>query len=195
MKLFLVRHGETKGNVAGSLQGGGSDAPLTAKGEEQVRYVGRELRGVPFDLIYSSPKKRAQHTTEAIMAQNNYLSPAMKVTQQLTEMNFGQFEGELIKKFLEDKSYEYFLSDEQAESIGGESFEQVQQRSLSVVEEAFKTGADNVLMVSHGITIMCLVKALLIGQKIPEEFVENASLTVFDIQENHVNLLLYNKYE
>ena len=65
--IYLVRHGQTKQNRAGVLQGR-SDFPLNEQGEEQARRVGAYFRaqGVRFDVVYSSPLCRARQTAALI---------------------------------------------------------------------------------------------------------------------------------
>ena len=64
-EIYLVRHGETEWNRSGHFQGQ-LDAPLTAKGEDQARAVGRLARTIvdargdmPF---YCSPLGRCRQT-------------------------------------------------------------------------------------------------------------------------------------
>ena len=53
MKIYLVRHGETDGNVR-NLYYGNMDLPMNANGMEQVENVAQILAGVPFDSVYTS---------------------------------------------------------------------------------------------------------------------------------------------
>lgn len=52
--LYLVRHGETDGNVKRWYQGA-TDIPLNARGREQAEALGRYFQDFPFQAIYSSP--------------------------------------------------------------------------------------------------------------------------------------------
>jgi len=54
MKIYLTRHGETEWNLEGRLQGS-LDAKLTQKGIEEATMLGESLKGVEFDMIFSSP--------------------------------------------------------------------------------------------------------------------------------------------
>ena len=69
-ELYFIRHGESESNATPGLAAGiNFDAPLTDKGFEQARLVGRRLRsdGVAFDRIYSSSLTRTVQTTEAML--------------------------------------------------------------------------------------------------------------------------------
>ncbi len=53
IKLYLVRHGETKGNVEQWYQGS-TDIPLNDKGRLQAQCLSEYLKDVHFDGFYSS---------------------------------------------------------------------------------------------------------------------------------------------
>src|SRR3712207_3489162 len=67
MRLLLVRHGESTGNVTRVLQG--RDDPLTERGRGQARAIARHLaaRG-DVQAIYTSPLARAYETARIIGA-------------------------------------------------------------------------------------------------------------------------------
>ena len=46
MKLYLIRHGQSEGNVK-DLWYGRSDLPLTELGRQQAAQVGQKLRDIP----------------------------------------------------------------------------------------------------------------------------------------------------
>jgi 2,3-bisphosphoglycerate-dependent phosphoglycerate mutase len=67
VRLYLIRHGQSGGNVAreeGRLSE--YDPPLTPVGEEQARRLGERMAAYGVDVIYSSPLRRAYHTGAAI---------------------------------------------------------------------------------------------------------------------------------
>lgn len=66
MKLFLVRHGESNGNL-GNCYHGQTNVKLTERGREQARQIRPILAQIPFDKVYSSDLSRAADTcTEAL---------------------------------------------------------------------------------------------------------------------------------
>ena len=68
--LYFIRHGESESNATPGIAAGVNfDAPLTGRGLEQARLVGRRLRsdGVKFDRVYSSSLTRTVQTTEAML--------------------------------------------------------------------------------------------------------------------------------
>lgn len=67
MTVILVRHGQSRGNLRGIIQGW-LDEPLTEDGEAQARLVAARLAGMPVSTVYASPLARAWSTGEAVAA-------------------------------------------------------------------------------------------------------------------------------
>jgi broad specificity phosphatase PhoE len=87
--FYLVRHGQTAGNV-NHLLIGRTDMPLDELGLRQAREVGTRMRGMYLDAIVSSPLQRARITASEI-ARHHRFEPALD--HRLVEMNFGHAEG------------------------------------------------------------------------------------------------------
>lgn len=83
--VTLIRHAESAANVAG-IWNGRSDGPLSESGEEQLDALGKRLSGAEFDLVVSSPLKRAQRTAEAF-------TDDVTVDEEFTELDLGRWEG------------------------------------------------------------------------------------------------------
>lgn len=58
--LWLIRHGESIGNVDGT----DADTALSPRGCEQARHLVPVLKTVPFDVVWTSPLRRARQTAE-----------------------------------------------------------------------------------------------------------------------------------
>lgn len=189
MKIFLVRHGQTEGNVKDLLQGGGSDAALTANGREEAVQAGQKLSFVPFDMVYASPKLRTQKTAQYIMQASQYTLPKMQIEEALNEMNFGTYESEPIKTFIDKQHFDLFLDSKKAHQVGGESFQDVTNRVTTFINQ-LDSSFDNVLCVSHGMTLMCLLKSL-VPKQVPKQMLSNASIIVLDNHSGEWKLRLY----
>lgn len=87
--FYIVRHGESEGNVQKILQGQ-MDFPLTKNGEGQARKRARELKQVKFDLAFSSDLLRAHRTAEIIALEQKL---TVQTTKALRERHFGTYEG------------------------------------------------------------------------------------------------------
>ena len=69
MDLFILRHGEAGKRPAST--GNDSKRPLTAAGEKEITEIAESLKkiGVKFDVILTSPLKRAQQTADLVARQ------------------------------------------------------------------------------------------------------------------------------
>ncbi len=63
MHIYIIRHGETYGNLNGD---GFAETDLTPKGEEQARLLGERFKDKKIDKIYTSPLVRAVKTAKEI---------------------------------------------------------------------------------------------------------------------------------
>lgn len=87
--IAIVRHGQTEQNNALLLQGR-SDNELDDIGKKQSADLAKWFRehNVEFDLIYSSPLKRAVETAEIITGNAEVVTD-----NRLIEMDYGPYEG------------------------------------------------------------------------------------------------------
>ena len=63
--IYLVRHGETQGNLDDKAQGH-LDVPLTETGRLQAKAVGKRLSDIEFDAVYCSDLERALDTAKSM---------------------------------------------------------------------------------------------------------------------------------
>lgn len=100
MEFWLVRHGTTRANLQGRLQGR-LDFPLGDEGKKEAHLLARRLQGQRFSFIFSSTLKRARETASIIAD----LQPASKpiFTNLLEEYEWGVIQGmtkmEIGKRF------------------------------------------------------------------------------------------------
>ena len=89
--IYFARHGETVWNVENKICGM-TDSPLTEKGRQQARELGRKVKesGVHIDEILYSPLSRAADTAKAVAEAAGL--PA-RCEPRLREQCFGKYEG------------------------------------------------------------------------------------------------------
>ena len=92
MRLYIVRHGETKWNRERRLQGS-TDVELNDKGIALAKSTGKALAEVPFRRAFSSPLKRAVVTAKLILGERQ--TPLI-LDERLKEISFGNWEGRCI---------------------------------------------------------------------------------------------------
>ena len=95
MLLYIVRHGETRLNEKGCLQGW-IDEPLNQKGRDLALETGEGLKDVRFDLIFTSPLIRAKETAELVSKPSRKQFGEIPIVEddRLKEINWGSWEGE-----------------------------------------------------------------------------------------------------
>ncbi|MEO0867177.1 MAG: histidine phosphatase family protein [Cyanobacteria bacterium J06642_11] len=90
LKLVLIRHAESLGNVDGQLEGQTSTG-LSPRGQQQAQKLGQYLATQPSPThLYSSPLERATETAN-VLASISGLAP--QVTPLLQELHQGIFQG------------------------------------------------------------------------------------------------------
>ena len=90
--FYFVRHGESEHNNRGVCAGGGTDSPLTIKGEAQAHALKIQLSKIKIDQVISSPMIRAKQTAEIAAG---YLP---LIDENLREIHIGIYEGKQFKE-------------------------------------------------------------------------------------------------
>ena len=90
--LYLVRHGETKDNVAKIMQGQ-RQGELTLAGARQIVELSVSLSGIRFDAIVSSDLQRAYDSAQIL---GHRLNLSVQTTPLLRERDWGDFTGRYI---------------------------------------------------------------------------------------------------
>lgn len=137
--IYLIRHGETDGNLNGIVQGS-IDIPLNNTGIQQAKEAKQELEGVAFDAAYSSDLTRAK-VTAAIVLEGRRIN--IINDPRLRERNFGAWEG---------KSFDdYYAVTHEERSKETEPTEQLIGRAMSALQEITDTHPGQTIFVaSHG---------------------------------------------
>ncbi|SDY32129.1 Broad specificity phosphatase PhoE [Modestobacter sp. DSM 44400] len=203
--LWLVRHGESQGNVADAqahsdgaarleLDVRDPDVPLSATGEEQADAFGRWLAGLPADqqptTVLSSPFARAAATADRAVAASG-LDLTIRYDERLRERDFGAFDGmtrEGIRDEYPDEARRRdLLGKFYYRPPGGESWADVALRVRSLLAtEALRHDGERLMCVSHQAVVMVfryVVEELAESQLLEidrTEQVANASLTRYE---------------
>lgn len=160
--LYVVRHGQTHGNLEG-LFCGHTETALTPTGIAQAEALGRKLAVVPFDAAYASDLSRAGDTAAFILGANP-AAPPLRVDPRLREMHYGEWEA-LPATVLRERFPDLwgdFLAARTHALPGGESIAMIRERMAAAVRDAATAHpGGNVLVVTHGQAIMALLAELL----------------------------------
>ena len=172
-ELFLIRHGESASNAApGAVFGGGSEPPLTPRGLEQARLLGRRLKseGARFDRTYSSSLLRAVQTAEAIFEEMGQSDrPFMKV-DDLVELKSPVWRGVLPQEVHTPDALAYMhAKGSHFVPPAGESHRMVQRRVVGWLEDEIiynrelvgKEQSLRVAIIGHHISTNCLMQYIM----------------------------------
>ncbi|MAG39352.1 hypothetical protein CMI41_00070 [Candidatus Pacearchaeota archaeon] len=102
MKIYLVRHGESKANAKGIHQGQKIDTSLSKKGLEQAKKIAERLKDKTFEIIYSSDLKRAYETAKEISKFHNLKIVKDKRLREKADKEDNQDLIERTKDFMKD---------------------------------------------------------------------------------------------
>lgn len=145
MKIYVLRHGQTDGNITGVMQGN-MDTKLNALGKEQARKAKEILKEAGIDLVICSPKSRTAETA-------HLAAPDIPIfyDDRLLSRDHGEFEG-LRRDQVNLQDYWDLNKNVQYEKA--ESVKHIVDRVTSLLMDIKKHYSDKtVLLVTHsGIT-------------------------------------------
>ncbi len=155
--FYFVRHGETRFNEKGRVQGV-CDSPLTALGKAQADRAGDALREVYFDQAFTSPAERAMQTARHILSGRNMEAV---IVEDLHEFDFGRYEGTRFTSHPDELKQHFATRD--FSSAEGESPARMEVRIREVMKDIVSRceDQDRVLIVSHGMFELFLMTTLL----------------------------------
>ena len=177
-RLWLVRHGQSQGNVARDaaheaglhvidLDLRDVDVPLSDLGHRQAEAAGRWFAALPDDqrpeVLLASPYIRARQTAEAICNAGGLAGGAkpMIVDERLREREFGVFDGlttlGIREKYPEEARHRSKIGKFYHRAPGGESWADVILRLRSMLNTINLHYADRrVLVVCHQVVVLCM---------------------------------------
>ncbi|MDQ1649269.1 MAG: ribonuclease / adenosylcobalamin/alpha-ribazole phosphatase [Frankiaceae bacterium] len=155
-RTLLLRHGQTSHSVR-RLFSGSSDPMLSPEGRDQARAAAKRLLEVQFDVVVSSPRRRAVTTAEQ-------LGREVVVDDRFRETDFGDWEGRSFAEVRDQwpDEMDAWLADPTVAPPGGESFAETEQRVRAGLDDLrARYIGGTVVIVSHVTPIKTLVRLAL----------------------------------
>jgi probable phosphoglycerate mutase len=176
--LWLVRHGQSAGNVALEaahaaghdrikLEMRDADVPLSAQGLAQARALGTWFASLPVhqrpEVVLASPYRRARETAEAIRACGGLAGASISVCEdeRLREREFG-----VLDRLTASGVAELFPDQAEARRLlgkfyhrppGGESWCDVILRLRSALDTlSLHNAGKRVMIIGHQVVVLCL---------------------------------------
>ena len=159
-EIYLIRHTQAQGNRYRMMQGSW-DGEITDLGRQQIEALAKRFSTIPVDAVYSSDLTRAILTAEAAARHRGL---PIQTRTALRELDVGPWEKcffgnvrharpELARQFLEDA--------ENWNMEGAETYGEVRRRALAELQRiAGENEGKTVAVVSHGITIRCIMSGI-----------------------------------
>ena len=187
MRLLLIRHGQTHGNINNHLQG--DDDPLTDLGRLQARATGRYLaRSESITHLYASPLARAFETASII---GREIRHEPMIERGLAELNIGVAAGTPFPTWAEENPHHIEQLNDPMRRMdftweGGENGHIFRDRVFAAWDHIVNEhmGSDDVVTaVSHGGALAWIAARIqnLPADTWPEDTFRNLSISELDI--------------
>ena len=205
MKLYLVRHGETEGNLVHLYQG--DSDPLSAKGRAQGAILAKRFESIPLDLILASRYVRAMETAKMV-------ADAKKMPVQVEDLMVErrwpkEIEGKEaadpgiqdLRTMLKEKE----LSDPEWRLSNEERYIDVRERAIQFLAKAqtlSKTHND-ILVVSHAHMLKVLLSVIIHGPEVSAKLfrdifyvisLHNTGITVVEYDGKQWHIVTFNDH-
>ncbi|MDB4908627.1 MAG: putative phosphoglycerate mutase [Gemmatimonadetes bacterium] len=201
-RLWIVRHGESSGNVARDAADAGGlafidiaerdmDVPLSARGQQQSRALARWFAALPADeqptAVLSSTYLRARQTAEQVIQRGGtHRDAALVLDERLREKEFGILDRltrlGIEQRFPDQAEARTRVGKFYHRPPGGESWCDVILRLRSVLDTVslhYSQPGSRVLIVAHQVIVLCF-------RYLVEEMTEEQVLAI-DRQSDVVN--------
>jgi len=176
MKVILIRHAQTQGNLEKRYIGRTND-PLCDEGVKQAGALFESGNLPRADALIASPYLRCTQTAEIL-----YPDMVYEIYDDLRECDFGIFEGKTHAELLSNGEYTAWLSTNCLRDIpGGESVTMFKRRCCTTFMEAVRNKPDDaaVAFIIHGGCIMAILEHFLQPHKeFQEYYVNNCEVVV-----------------
>lgn len=142
MKLYMIRHGQSMNNLS-KCYTGWQQVGLSPQGREEAEEIGKYLRQISFDKVYSSDLVRAIETQQLAL-------PGVKAMQTplLREVDVGDLAGKPIAECRE-KYPELQQKHSGFAAYGGESYDVFYARLRQFLEQLEQDPAETVAAFCH----------------------------------------------
>ncbi|KRK87396.1 histidine phosphatase family protein [Lentilactobacillus sunkii] len=213
--LYMVRHGQTYFNIYNKLQGW-SNSPLTDKGIQNAVDTGEKLKNTKFAAAYCSDTTRAEQTAQTILDKNDASDIDAPITSMFFREEFyGYFEGndmdqawylagaphglptfrDIVDKYSIGKAKDYLKdADPFHQAENNEEYWKRLDQGFDLIKsnKDIKDG-DNVLLISHGNTLLSIVERYGNGKYDVTERPANGSLTKLEVDGDNIKVLSFNE--
>ena len=154
--ILVTRHAESECSARGVVNGEpNSRCPLTERGGEQARALGRSLVGRRIDLYVTSEFPRARRTAEIALTGHEPEPPWLELAE-LNDIRVGAFEQGPLENYV---SWAHTHEPDECPAGGGESRSEAAARYARGFRVVLARTEPVILAVTHGLAVSFLREA------------------------------------
>ena len=193
-KVILIRHARIAENDAGVYAGRRTDVSLSEAGAMEALAEKERIRQLAGDAtVFSGPMKRALETARILFDDR-----VIEVEDELTEIDFGVFEGRSYDELENDPRFgEWVDSGCMMTLPGGESVSEFCERSICGLHNILHRAGDaeSIAIVCHGGNIMAIMSELS-GEEYFTHKVGNIEgyVLTFDWDDERISAVTYDRH-
>ncbi len=205
MKLYLVRHGQTEGNLAHIYQN--DTDKISDKGLQEAEFLAKRFESIVIDQIISSPYSRAHETAEKVAAVKkiSITSDPLLVEKRWPKEIEGRSSDDSSIKDIIALLKEKELSDPEWRYSDEERFIDVRARCVTFLSkmEGMATSSKGILIVSHAHTLKVLLAVVIHGKDVSAKLfrdifysvsLHNTGITALEHSKERWNILTLNDH-
>lgn len=156
MKIYLIRHGQTTGDIEDRF-GGDYDDHLTEEGKSQSKNLAEKLKEKNIEKVFASPRIRAQETAQILA---DALAVPLQTVGNIRERNAygiltGMIKSEAKIKYPKEvenvKNYKNNIT-------GAEEYKHFKKRILAAFDEITLENQNIIAIITHGGPISCFFR-------------------------------------
>ena len=152
--VILARHGESVFSARGLVNGDiGVAGPLTPRGVEEARALGRAIAADPIELCVTSEFERTRQTADVALDGRDV---ARLVVPDLDDPRYGSFEGGSLEEY---RNWAFGAGSSDAVPGGGESRWRIVDRYVRGFRSVLDRAESTVLVVIHSLPIAYVLAA------------------------------------
>lgn len=178
MKLYIVRHGQSKNNSE-RRHSGWSRTELTEQGIEDARKAGERLNGIRFDKIYASDLPRTVQTCKHALPEQE-----PELLELIREINVGSLQDRCVTD-CEAEYGEKYLASRAVDDYsfwGGETRDMVKIRAERFLKTVESAGHETVAAFTHGVFIRYCMEVARDNTPVPGPILGNGGIAVFEFK-------------
>jgi broad specificity phosphatase PhoE len=173
MKIYLIRHGETTGDLEDRF-GGSYDDHLTERGREQLAATAVQVAGKGIEIIFHSPLIRARESAEII---SGVISCPIVEWRGLEERHYGVLTGLTKQEALEQYPEAVAAhKDPMNTDPEGESLEDFNDRVVAAFEKIKEQPYETIAILGHGGSIKRILTYL--SEPLPDSIADGGVIEV-----------------